>query len=254
MIEPTATATENGIGEKAALAGDLLEAKEITATYLSKQVLFGVSLHAARGEVVAVLGHNGAGKTTLLKAISGLVPVETGGVIFAGEDITGRSATQIVRSGISFMPAEADSFRDLTVRENLQLGGFTVRHREPREARMGETLELFPTLREKLGQPARTLSGGQRRMLAIAMSLMTNPSLLLLDELSLGLAPVVAEDILRQIREIAKRENRAVMLVEQNVRAVLQVADRAYFMRNGRIILEEPGEQALARGQWWDLF
>lgn len=231
-----------------------LEVSDLAAGYFKKQVLFGVSLQLAPGEIVTVLGHNGAGKTTLLKAICGLVPVRGGRVMFEGKPIVGRSSTANVRAGLSFMPAELATFRDLTVRENLLLGGFSVGDRGLRAARLEEVLELFPLLRERLDQVARTLSGGQQRMLTIGMSLMTDPKVMLLDEPSLGIAPAAVEQILAGVRDLAKRDGRSVLLVEQNVRAALRIADRAYFMRAGQIILEEPGDQALARGQWWDLF
>jgi branched-chain amino acid transport system ATP-binding protein len=232
----------------------LLSLEAVDAVYGKRRVLHGVTLEVRRGEIVTVLGHNGAGKTTMLKAAFGLVPVVAGRVVFDGEDATNRSNVRNVKQGMSFTPAEAPIFRDLTVAENLELGAFTVTDAAVRGARLDQVLELFPILAERRKQLAGTLSGGQQRMVSLGIALMAGPKLMLLDEPSLGIAPGLAKEIFQRIRQLAVDERLSVLLVEQNVRAALPIADRAYFMRAGEIILEEPAEQALARGHWWDLF
>lgn len=235
-------------------AASLLEVDELVASYGKRHVLHGVSLKVGAGEIVAVLGHNGAGKTTLLKTIFGLVSLQGGRIRLAGRDATRDSHMAHVRHGMSFVPAEAAIFRDLSVFENLQLGAYTVSDAKLREQRLERALELFPALRERASQVAGTLSGGQQRMLSLGISLMAGPKLMLLDEPSLGIAPGLVQQIFERIRELSQDEQLSVLVVEQNVRAVLPVADRAYFMRAGNLILEEAADVALARGKWWDLF
>jgi branched-chain amino acid transport system ATP-binding protein len=225
------------------------------AGYGKRQVLFDVSVEVRPKEIVAVFGHNGAGKTTLLKVLFGMVRSRQGRVVFAGTDVTRQGTVDSVKAGMSLTLAEHPVFRDLTVRENLELGGFALRRNDTeRRQRAGAILEMFPILGERSRQRAGTLSGGQQRMLALGMALMTEPKVMLLDEPSLGLAPVLVQEFLRSVRTLVDESDTAVLLVEQNVGSALRVADRAYFLRAGRIILEESAAQAMARGQWWDLF
>ncbi len=232
----------------------LLAATDLCAGYGRRQVLYDVSVAAGPGEIVAVLGHNGAGKTTLLKAIVGFVPLHRGRIVFAGRDRSGDAYTARVRDGISYTPAEAPVFRDLSVYDNLELGGFTVADRAERGQRMERVFSLFPILRERHAQFAGTMSGGQQRMLSLGMAIMAGPNLMLLDEPSLGLSPAIVQSIFDQIKRFAIEDGLSILLVEQNVRAALRIADRAYFMRSGKIILAEDAPTALARGSWWDLF
>ncbi len=232
----------------------LLEVEELVAAYGKRHVLHGVSLAVAPAEIVTVLGHNGAGKTTLLKTIFGLVPHQGGRIRLGGRDATHDSHVTHVRRGMSFVPAEAAIFRSLTVIENLQLGAYTVREPRVRQERLERVLDLFPLLDERATQLAGTLSGGQQRMLSLGISLMAGPKLMLLDEPSLGIAPGLVQQIFARLHELSRAEGLSVLVVEQNVRAVLPIADRAYFMRSGNLILEESAEVALARGKWWDLF
>lgn len=232
----------------------LLQTLDIKAGYQRRQVLYDVSVEVGPGEIVAVLGHNGAGKTTLLKTIVDFVPAFSGRIFFAGQDITATGYTARVRAGMSYTSAEAPVFRDLTVRDNLELGGFTVSDAQERTRRRRQVFALFPILEERQGQLGGTLSGGQQRMLSLGMAIMAKPRLMLLDEPSLGLSPAIVQSIFQQIRQFAQEDGMSVLLVEQNVRAALRIADRAYFMRAGDIILEEESATALARGSWWDLF
>jgi branched-chain amino acid transport system ATP-binding protein len=231
----------------------MLATHDLRAAYRNHTALFGVSIRVAPGEIVAVLGHNGAGKTTLLKAIFGLITPAGGSVEFDGDDTTGRSYVASVRGGMTFTPAEAAVFRDLTVSDNLELGTFTVSDQGVPE-RLEKVLKIFPALKERQDQLAGTLSGGQQRMLSLGIALMARPKLMLLDEPALGIAPALVQSIFEQIQTFSRDEALAVVLVEQNVRAALRIADRAYFLRAGRVILEESGDKALARGKWWDLF
>lgn len=229
-----------------------LRVEGLSVLYDRRKVLHDVSLNIGRGEIVTVLGHNGAGKTTLLKAIFGAVK-SNGTIVFEGSRRTRRSTSDSVRDGISFTPAEAPIFRDLTVAENLQLGAFTAEDTSAR-ARLERVHELFPVLAERASETAGKFSGGQQRMLAIGIALMSAPRLMLLDEPSLGIAPGVVSSLFSRIRELCDEEGLSVLLVEQNVRAALPIANRAAFLRNGAIILEEPAEVSLARDHWWDLF
>lgn len=232
----------------------LLEVSGLDVNYGKRQVIFGLSLQVRAGEVVALLGHNGAGKTTLLKAIFGLIRPRAGSVRFGGEEAARRNNADTVKAGLSFTPAEAAVFRDLSVRDNLELGAFSVASRVLRQERVDTVTRLFPALRDRQRQVAGTLSGGQQRMLSIGMALMSGPKMMLLDEPSLGLTPALAQQMLEEVRRLATDEGLAILLVEQNVRAALRVAGRAYFMRMGRILLEESAEVMLARDKWWDLF
>ncbi len=245
---------QRSTSEPETAAAPVLEVDELVASYGKRHVLHGVSLRVAPGEIVTVLGHNGAGKTTLLKTIFGLVPLQGGRIRLDGREATRDSHVAHVRHGMSFVPAEAAIFRDLTVLENLQLGSYTVSDSKVRDERFARVLQLFPVLEDRASQIAGTLSGGQQRMLSLGISLMTGPKLMLLDEPSLGIAPGLVQQIFERIRELSQNDQLSVLVVEQNVRAVLPVADRAYFMRAGNLILEEAADVALARGKWWDLF
>lgn len=232
----------------------LLDVGDLKSGYQRRQVLYDVSLTVGAGEIVAVLGHNGAGKTTLLKTIVGFIPLFGGRIVFDGRDYTRQRYTTRVQAGMSYTSAEAPVFRDLAVRDNLELGGFTIASGQERATLMRQVFALFPILEERQAQLAGTLSGGQQRMLSLGMAIMARPKLMLLDEPSLGLSPAIVQSIFQQIRQFAQDDGMSVLLVEQNVRAALRISDRAYFMRAGDIILEETSERALARGSWWDLF
>jgi branched-chain amino acid transport system ATP-binding protein len=232
----------------------LLSVDGIAADYGKRRVLHDVSLRVAPGEIVSVLGHNGAGKTTMLKAIFGVVPLRAGRVSFDGQPMAGWTTTTCVRSGISFTPAEAPIFRELTIGENLELGAFTVDDAAVQEQRLARVHHMFPLLKERAGDQAGTLSGGQQRTLSIGLALMSGARLMLLDEPSLGIAPSLVQDLFARIRELSDSEGLGVVLVEQNVRAALPIADRVYYMRAGRMILEESAEESSRRSDWWELF
>jgi branched-chain amino acid transport system ATP-binding protein len=213
----------------------LLELEDVHARYGPVQALRGVSLSVGEGEVVAVLGGNGAGKTTTLRAISGLVTT-SGEVRFAGERITRAAAEQVARAGIAHVPEGRGIFRELSVHENLRLGAYLRRDGFAED--YDRVRSHFPWLEKRRDQQAGTLSGGEQQMLAIARALMSRPRLLLLDEPSLGLAPIVVREIFRILDDLNEREGLAVLVVEQNAKLALRSSSRAYVLEVGRVALE----------------
>jgi branched-chain amino acid transport system ATP-binding protein len=216
----------------------LLEVENLVARYGRITALAGISLRVEDGEIVALIGANGAGKTTTLRAISGLIRPAAGRVVFDGNDLRGRAPHTIVRLGIGHSPEGRRVFARMTVRENLELGAFTRSSKREIAADTEHVLETFPRLRERLGQPAGTMSGGEQQMLAIGRALMGRPRLLLLDEPSLGLAPLVVAEIFRIVKELNSREGTTVLLVEQNARISLASSDRAYVLEVGRVAVD----------------
>jgi branched-chain amino acid transport system ATP-binding protein len=239
----------------------LLSANNLTVSYGAITALRDVSVEIAPGEIVALIGANGAGKTTLLRTISGLLKPASGSITWcppaeesagtptleyfgATRDLVGLRADQIVRLGISHVPEGRQIFADLTVRDNLMLGAFVLRGRKEIEEGMERCFGLFPVLLERQKQRAGTLSGGEQQMLAIARALMGKPRLLLLDEPSLGLAPLIVRQIFQIIREINER-GATIFLVEQNARMALMVANRGYVIQSGRVILTDTARKLL---------
>ncbi len=213
----------------------VLELQAVSVWYGKRRALEDVSLTVGAGEIVTLLGANGSGKSTTLRAISGLVRPVRGRILYDGRDITGWPADAVVAAGVGHVPEGREIFAEFTVLENLLVGGHTVSR-----ARLGERLErafaVFPVLRERLRQPAGTLSGGEQQMLAIARALVAGPRLLLLDEPSLGLAPLVSREIFRVIERI-NRDGVTVLLVEQNARRALRLAGRGYVLETGRVVV-----------------
>lgn len=212
----------------------MLEVQNIETYYAKVCALHGVSLEVHEGEMVALIGANGAGKSTTLKSICGLRPPKTGRIVFCGKDITRLRAYDIVKSGIALCPEGRHVFPDLTVEENLLMGAFVRQDTRAIRQDMEELHQAFPILKERERQLAGTLSGGQQQMLAIARALMARPRLVLFDEPSLGLAPVIIHEVARMIRQIHKK-GVTVLLVEQNARLALALSDRAYVFENGKI-------------------
>ena len=217
----------------------MLELADVDVRYGNIRALRGVSLQVGQGELVALIGSNGAGKTTTLRTISGLLRATEGAITFEGADISRAPTDRIVELGISHCPEGRRIFGRLTVAENLRLGAVSRSDRATAAEDLEMVFALFPLLKERLGQAGGTLSGGEQQMLAIGRALMSRPRLLLLDEPSLGLPPLMVERIFTTIAEL-KRQGRTILLVEQNVHHALDIADRAYVMETGRIALEGP--------------
>jgi branched-chain amino acid transport system ATP-binding protein len=217
----------------------LLEVETLHARYGYAPVVRGVSFSVDGGEIVSIFGRNGAGKTTTLRAIMGWLRPSQGRITFAGESIAGLSPDRIFRRGVAFIPEDRRIFATLSVEENLVLGLFTRWHSGAEERRrLDLVFDLFPRLRERRRQLGKTLSGGEQQMLAIGRALMSSPKLVLLDEPSLGLAPMLVEEIFGIVRRLVQQEQVSVLLVEQNAAMALEVADQGYVMENGRIVLE----------------
>jgi branched-chain amino acid transport system ATP-binding protein len=217
----------------------LLELEEVVAMYGNIQALKGLSLTVEEGEIVALLGANGAGKSTTLRVISGLMPPQTGVLRFAGQSIGGRSPSAIVKAGVAHVPEGRRVFPGLTVRENIVLGGSNRKQakRAELEADAEKMFGIFPEIKPFEGALGWTLSGGQQQMVAIARGLMSRPNLLLLDEPSLGLAPIIMQQVYRVIADI-RRQGTTVLLVEQNAHMALSVADRGYVLETGRLVIQ----------------
>jgi len=222
------------------MAGPLLELRNVEARYGPLVALHGVSLTVGEGEVVAVLGANGAGKTTTLRAISGTVR-RSGDVVLSG-DALGRTPEGVARRGVAHVPEGRGTFVELTVEENLRLGAYARRDRQV-AADLERVLGWFPRLRERLGQQAGTLSGGEQQMLALGRALMLSPRLLLLDEPSLGLAPLVVAELFGIVRRLNEEDGLAVLVVEQNASLALAAARRAYVLEAGRVAVEGPSAE-----------
>ncbi len=225
----------------------MLVLTSVATYYGNVQALKGISLHVSPGEIVALIGANGAGKTTTLHTISGLLAPRAGAVTFQGKKIAGRPPEAIVRAGVSQVPENRQLFSSLSVRDNLLLGAYHL-SRAQKRATMPRTLELihtlFPILHERSRLPAAALSGGEQQMLAIGRAMMAQPSLLLLDEPSLGLAPRLARTVFDAIPKL-REQGLTVLLVEQNARAALQIADRAYVLETGRVVMEGAAQELL---------
>ena len=220
----------------------MLELKHVYTRYGKVECLKGITLGLKKGEIVALLGSNGAGKTTVLKTISGLIRPVAGEIIFEGKSISLLSAAEIVKVGIAHVPEGRKIFQRLDVLENLELGAYVRKDTPDVRSDMGEIFEIFPILKKRSKQKAGTLSGGEQQMLAIARGLMSRPSMLLLDEPSLGLAPILVSAIFKMIEAIHKK-GITILLVEQNARMALKVASRAYVLETGQMILEGAAEQ-----------
>jgi branched-chain amino acid transport system ATP-binding protein len=226
----------------------MLRARNLEAGYGGLKVLKGISLHVLPGEVVAIIGANGAGKSTLLGSLAGLVRPSAGTVTLRGADVTGAGPERILAAGSSLVPEGRKLFAPLTVRENLELGAYTIRKKlgkKESEADLEQVYELFPRLEEREAQLAGTLSGGEQQMLAIGRSLMSRPELMMLDEPSMGLAPLVIKMIFSAIVSLRSR-GKTILVVEQNAKAILKIADRGYVMETGSLVLEGTGAELLS--------
>ena len=232
----------------------VLQVTKLQAGYGRKQVVFDVDLSVGQGEILGVFGHNGSGKSTTIRTILGITPVLGGTIEFKGKDVTRAGSRSNVKNGMAMIPSERFVFADLTVIDNLLLGAGSDPDTDRRAKRLELVRSLFPILLERSTQLAGTMSGGQQRMVSLGMALMAGPSLLMLDEPSLGLAPTVVQQIFTTVRRLANEEGLAVLLLEQNVGQALPIVDRVSVMRSGRVILEETAQQMRVRDSYWDLF
>ncbi len=223
----------------------MLELRQVSTYYDNIQVLHDIDLKVEKGEIITLIGANGAGKSTILMSISGIVPPRRGSIFFKGRPIHSMLPDKIVTLGLSQVPEGRHIFPDLTVNENLDMGCFLRRDRDGIKADFDYIYSLFPILSERRHQPGGNLSGGEQQMLAISRALMARPLLLLLDEPSMGLAPLVTLQIFDIIRRINKEHNTTIFLVEQNANLALKVANRGYVLENGRIIMDDYSERLL---------
>jgi branched-chain amino acid transport system ATP-binding protein len=222
----------------------VLKLTAVESGYDLLQVLWGVDLHVEEGEFVAILGPNGAGKTTTLRSIAGFVPPIRGSITFRGRELSGMQPHLVSRIGIGYVSESLNLFPSMSVYENLLVGAYSVRDKKAAASTMETVFELFPRLLERRDQLAGTLSGGERKMLAVGRGLMPQPSLLLVDEPSLGLAPMLTLDTFEALKKLRSR-GMTILLVEQNVNTTLRIVDRAYVLEQGRVVLEGTGEQLL---------
>jgi len=223
------------------MSGDiLLKVENLETCYGKVAALKGISFEVRQGQIVTLLGSNGAGKSTTLRTVSGLLGPSAGKVIFCGEDITNRPAHEIVKKGLIHLPEGRHIFKDLTVQENLELGAYTLKDKQERGRRLQNMYERFPILAKRSRQLGGTLSGGEQQMLAVGRGLMSNPKLLLMDEPSMGIAPLIVRDITNMIKGLHD-EGTTILLVEQNAKMALGLADYGYVLDTGRIVLEGKG-------------
>jgi len=222
----------------------MLQVKNLNVSYGNLQVLWDVSLSIGQGETVAVVGANGAGKTTLLDTIFGLLKPDSGTIEFLGHQLVGRSPHKVGELGMAYVPEGGRPFREMSVRENLEMGAFVSSAWGSRQEGMQQVFQLFPKLEERQTQLARTLSGGERQMLAIGRALMSKPALVVFDEPSIGLAPLLVAELFRVIERLGQ-QGITVLIIEQNVKQSLEIANRAYVLESGRITLEGESQQLL---------
>ena len=221
----------------------MLKINNLKAGYNGIPVLFDFSCEVNQGEIVSIVGSNGAGKSTLLKTISGLIKPMAGEIEFLGQRIDKTPAHKIVEMGIAHVPEGRQLFGKLSVDENLMMGAFIVKNEQEKKERLEEIYELFPVLAERSRQTGETLSGGEQQMLAIARGLMSRPKLIMIDEMSLGLAPVLVEKVMETLSVI--RKSVTILLVEQKVQDALEIADRGYVIQNGRVVVSDTGARLL---------
>jgi len=231
-----------------------LQVEDLESGYLGEAVVFGASITLPPGKITALFGHNGAGKTTLMKTIAGLNPTYKGRVRLGDEDITGMRPDVRVKKGLVYLPQDQAVFRTMTVRKNLILGATTVTEKSVVDERLAFVIDLFPILGQRQDQVAGTMSGGEQRMVSMGIALMAGARVLMLDEPSLGLSPLVTKQLFTATQRLTAEEGVTVLLVEQAIGQTLQYADHVYVLRSGRIVAEHTKEEAMARTDWWEVF
>jgi branched-chain amino acid transport system ATP-binding protein len=224
----------------------VIQFQDVVAGYGEFMILNNLSLTAKRGKITLLLGPNGAGKSTVLKTLFGLLKVRQGRVLLDGKDITGTDAkTLLTQHGVAFVPQGRNLFGQLTVYENLELGGITLGMKTARE-RIPEVLALFPRVAQRIGSAASSLSGGEQKQLEVGRALLLRPKVLLIDEPSIGLSPIVVQDVFRLLRKLADEQGVTILMVEQNVKSALKMADEAIALESGRLVLHKPAGELLA--------
>ncbi len=236
------------------MSGPILEVKGLVAGYGKKRAVHGVNLTLNKGETLLLLGHNGAGKTTLMQSVFGLNPPMAGQVFYEGRDVTARNPALNVADGLAFVPQGHAIFSSLTVRDNLELGAFVETDRSRIQKHLDDVFSMFPILKEREKQIAGTFSGGQKQMLAIGMALMHGPRVLILDEPSIGLAPNLVDRVMKSVEEIKRRFDASIVIVEQNVKYSLPVADRVVVLKTGGVIYEGDPEPLMDHQKLIELF
>ena len=227
------------------MSENILQIKDFVVSYGGIEAVKGISFDVPKGDIVTLIGANGAGKSTVLKTIAGVVKPKSASIVFEGEEISGKTPDYIVSKGVTLVPEGRRVFPNLTVLENLKIGAYLRKDKQAIQKDMEHVYELFPRLKERSWQLAGTLSGGEQQMLAVGRALMSAPKLIMMDEPSLGLAPLVVQDIFSIIRQI-NNEGITVLLIEQNANMALKIADKAYVMETGRITMEGTGAELLA--------
>lgn len=222
----------------------MLQVKDLKVSYGMIEAIKGINFEVNQGEIVSLIGSNGAGKSTTLRTISGIKPAKSGQILYEGQDILKSNAMKIVQAGISQVPEGRHVFKRMSVKENLLMGAYTRKDRDGLKEDMEKSFEYFPIIKERLNQDAATLSGGEQQMVAMARALMAKPKLLLLDEPSMGLAPLFIQQIFNIIEEI-NAAGTTVLLIEQNAKQALSISDRAYVMETGKILLSGTGQELL---------
>lgn len=225
----------------------MLQLHDVSVRFGGVRALDGIDISLDQGEIVALMGPNGAGKSTIIKAIFGLVPIRSGEVLWHGKKIL-PVPHEVVQRGISFVPQGRRVFSRLTIEENLEIGGFIVGDKKELNRRIAQVMETFPVLKQRRASKAGMLSGGQQQMLALARGLMTEPKVLLLDEPSLGLAPKIVKEVFAKIKEINDKHKTAILVVEHNIKSLLDIADRGYVLDNGRVATGDASQRILESG------
>jgi branched-chain amino acid transport system ATP-binding protein len=231
-----------------------LDVEDLETGYLGEAVVFGASIALPPGKITALFGHNGAGKTTLMKTIAGLNPTYKGKVRLGEEDVTGARPDVRVKKGLVYLPQDQAVFRTMTVRKNLMLGATTETDSAVVNDRLEFVIDLFPILGQRQDQIAGTMSGGEQRMVSMGIALMAGARVLMLDEPSLGLSPLITKQLFTATQRLTAEEGVTVLLVEQAIGQTLQYADHVYVLRSGRIVAEHTKEEAMARTDWWEVF
>lgn len=231
-----------------------LEIRKLKSGYGKIQIIDDVSMVINKNEIVALIGHNGAGKSTTLKTVFGILKPFGGSILYMDEDVTHWTPGTKIKRGFCFIPQDHFIFDRLTVRENLEISTYGMMGRSSLESKFVSVYELFPILKQRSNQRAGTLSGGERRMLSIGTVLLIQPKLLMLDEPSLGLSPIMVQQLMAAVGKLRDNFEMTIFLVEQNVKQAFKLSNRVYVMKTGHIILEERADKLLERGEWWDLF